>query len=59
MDEANRYRHDQASRELVKGAWLLLGNWENLPDRDAKIRLNRSLLDANQPLMTAYVLKDA
>ncbi len=59
VDEANRYRHDKASRELVKGAkWLLLGNWENLPNRDAKVRLNE-LLDANQPLMTAYVLKDA
>jgi len=59
VDEANRYRKDKASRELIKGAkWLLLGNWENLPNRGAKERLNR-LLEANQALMTGYVLKDA
>jgi len=59
VNEANRCRDDKAARELIKGAkWLLLGNWENLPDRKAKVKLNE-LLDANQALMTAYVMKDA
>ena len=59
VNEANRLKHDKAAREVIKGSkWLLLGNWENLPDRAAKIRLNE-LLEANQALWTAYVLKDA
>jgi len=59
VDEANRLKDDKAARELIKGArWNLLGNWENLPNRETKIRLNE-LLDANQSLMTVYVLKDA
>lgn len=59
IDEANRLKDDKAARELIKGArWNLLGNWENLPDRETKIRLNE-LLEANQSLMTVYVLKDA
>lgn len=59
IDEANRLKDDKAGRELIKGArWNLLGNWENLPDRATKIRLNE-LLEANQALMTVYVLKDA
>jgi transposase len=59
VNEANRLKDDKAGRELIKGAkWILLGNWKNLPDRATKIRLNE-LLEANQALMTAYVLKDA
>lgn len=59
VDEANRLKDDKAARELIKGArWNLLGNWENLPDRKTKIRLNE-LLEANQSLMTVYVLKDS
>jgi transposase len=58
IDEANRLKADKATRKVVKGAkWLLLRNWENLPDEDAKIRLNE-LLEANQALMTVYLLKD-
>jgi len=58
VDEANRLRHDKATRKVVKGAkWLLLRNWENLPDEKAKVRLNE-LLEANQALMTVYLLKD-
>ena len=58
-DEAKRVKSDHAARELIKGSkWLLLGNWENLPDRKTKVRLNE-LLEANQSLMTVYVLKDA
>lgn len=59
VDEANRTKDDKAARELIKGSrWNLLGNWENLPNRETKIRLNE-LLEANQSLMTVYVLKDA
>ena len=59
VNEANRCGDDKAARELIKGSkWLLLGNWENLPNRDSKTKLN-ALLDANQALMTAYVMKDA
>jgi transposase len=59
VNEANRCKDDKAARELIKGAkWLLLGNWENLPDRSSKERLNE-LLEANEALMTAYVMKDA
>jgi hypothetical protein len=59
VNEANRCRDDKAARELIKGAkWLLLGNWENLPNRKSKTKLN-ALLEANQALMTAYVMKDA
>ena len=58
VDEANRLKQDKATRKLVKGAkWLLLRNWENLPDEGAKVRLNE-LLEANQALMTVYLLKD-
>lgn len=58
VDEANRLKHDQAARKVVKGSkWLLLRNWENLPNEEAKVRLNE-LLEANQALMTVYLLKD-
>lgn len=58
VDEANRLKQDKETRRVVKGAkWLLLRNWENLPDEDAKVRLNE-LLEANQALMTVYLLKD-
>jgi transposase len=57
--EVYRVKDDKAARELIKGAkWNLLGNWENLPDRKTKIQLNE-LLEANQALMTVYVMKDA
>lgn len=56
--EANRIRHDRAGRKLIKGAkWLLLRNKANLPDRESHVRL-KEVLEANQALMTAYVLKD-
>ena len=59
IEEANRVKDDKVARELIKGArWNLLGNWENLRDRETKLRLNE-LLEANQSLMTVYVLKDA
>jgi len=58
VTEANRIRHDKAGRKLIKGAkWLLLRNKSNLPDRESHVRL-KEVLDANQALMTAYVLKE-
>lgn len=56
--EANRLRDDKPARRLIKGArWLLLRNEESLRRPEQRIRL-RELLDANQALMTVYVLKD-
>ena len=58
VDEANRLRHDKKARKVVKTArWLLLRNRENIPRDEDRVRLDE-LLAANQPLMTAYVLKD-
>ncbi len=57
VDEANRLRGDKSARKVVKSAkWLLLRNPRNL-EGEARVRL-KELLDANQALMTAYVLKD-
>lgn len=56
VDEANRLKHDRPQRRVVKRArWLLLRNRENLP-ADQQIKLHE-LLEANQTLMTVYVLK--
>lgn len=58
VDEANRLRHDKPARKVIKSArWLLLRNAENLPGEAARVQLEE-LLEANQALMTAYVLKD-
>ncbi len=58
VDEANRVRKDKAARKVVKGAkWLLLANRENLTEPTQRIRL-KELLEANQALMTVYMLKD-
>lgn len=66
-DEANRlarpqrhhHRHEtEAVRRVIKGArWLLLRNAEHLPRPEDRVRLSE-LLDANQALFTAYVLKE-
>lgn len=57
VDEANRLRHDQTARKVIKGArWLLLRNRENVAAED-RVRL-RELLDANRRLAVVYVLKD-
>lgn len=57
--EVKQCKGDKDARALIKGAkWLLLGSWENLPDRKAKEKLCE-LLEANQSLMTVYVMKDA
>ena len=58
VDEANRLRHDRHARHVIKSSrWLLLRNKENLTRAVDRVRL-RELLDANQALLTAYVLKD-
>lgn len=58
VDQANALRHDKPARQVVKQSrWLLLRNRENLKE-DHAVRL-QELLAANQPLATAYVLKDA
>jgi transposase len=58
VDEANRLRHDRAARKVVKSSrWLLLRNRDNLASDRDRVRLNE-LLDANQALMTVYLLKE-
>ena len=57
VDQANQLRHDKPARKVVKRSrWLLLRNRGNLKDEQA-LKLEE-LLQANQPLMTVYVLKD-
>lgn len=58
VDEANRLRDDKKARKVVKSSrWLLLRNAENIKRDSDKIKLH-DLLEANQNLMTVYVLKD-
>ena len=58
VDAANRLRHDKAARRVVKSArWLLLRNRENLKGPQDHVRL-QELLDANQDLLTVYLLKE-
>lgn len=57
VDEANRLRDDRPARRVVKTArWLLLRNREALEDAQ-RVRL-QELLEANQALLTVYLLKD-
>ncbi len=58
VDQANALRQDKAARKVIKQSrWLLLRNRENLKDQQA-VQL-QEILEANQPLATVYVLKDA
>lgn len=58
VDEANRLKQDRPQRKIIKRSrWLLLRNQENL-QADGKARL-QELLNANQALMTVYVMKAA
>jgi transposase len=58
VDEANRLKHDNKARKVVKSArWLLLRNRDNIKKHEDRVRLDE-LLAANHTLMTAYVLKD-
>ena len=57
VDQSNQLRHDKPARKVVKRSrWLLLRNRDNLKAEQA-VKLEE-LLQANQPLMTVYVLKD-
>ena len=58
VDEANRLQHDKKARKVIKSSrWLLLRNRENVRTQEDRIRL-KELLEANEQLMTVYVLKD-
>ncbi len=57
VDQANQLRHDKPARQVVKQSrWLLLRNKGKLKKEQA-MKLDE-LLQANQPLMTVYVLKE-
>ena len=57
VDAANQLRHDKPARRVVKRAhWLLLRNPAHLQDTE-QIRLTE-VLEANQSLMTVYVMKE-
>ena len=58
VDEANRLREDKRARKVIKTArWLLLRNQSSLKRPEDQVRL-QELLEANQTLMTVYILKD-
>lgn len=58
VDAANQLRHDKPARRVVKQAhWLLLRNPARLEPRQ-QVHL-QEVLQANQSLMTVYIMKDA
>lgn len=57
VDQANRLRQQPSARKVIKSSrWLLLRNRSSLQPQQA-VRLHE-LLQANEPLMTVYVLRD-
>lgn len=57
VDQANKLRHDRPARRVIKSSrWLLLRNRGNLEPSQA-VQL-KELLQANQPLLTAYLMRD-
>lgn len=57
VDAANQLRHDKPARRVVKQAhWLLLRNPARLEPRQ-QVHLHE-VLQANQSLMTVYIMKD-
>lgn len=57
VDQANKLRHDRPARRVIKSSrWLLLRNRRNLEPAQA-VQL-KELLQANQPLLTAYLMRD-
>ena len=57
VDAANQLRHDKPARRVIKRShWLLLRNRANLAEHE-QVRLSE-VLEANQSLMTAYVMKE-
>jgi len=57
VDAANQLRHDKPARRVVKQAhWLLLSNPTGLePSQQTHLK---EVLQANQSLMTVYIMKD-
>ena len=57
VDQANQLRQDKPARRVIKSSrWLLLRNRSNLDPRQT-VQLDE-LLQANQPLLTAYLMRD-
>lgn len=57
VDQANKLRHDKPARRVIKSSrWLLLRNRKSLEPRQA-VQLSE-LLEANQPLLTTYLMRD-
>lgn len=57
VDQANKLRGNKPARKVIKRSrWLLLRNHSNLSPEHA-LKLDE-LLQANQPLMTVYLLKN-
>ena len=57
VDQANQLRHDKPARRVIKSSrWLLLRNRSHL-DRRQTVQLDE-LLQANQPLLTTYLMRD-
>lgn len=57
VDQANQLRQDRPARKVIKSSrWLLLRNRDNLDPRQV-LQLNE-LLQANQPLLIAYLMRD-
>lgn len=57
VDQANQLRDDRPARRVLKSSrWLLLRNRDRLHEQQA-VRL-QELLQANQPLLTVYLLRD-
>lgn len=57
VDQANRLRDNKPERHVIKSSrWLLLRNRRSLTQHQA-VQLDE-ILQANEPLMTAYVLRD-
>ena len=57
VDQANQLRQDKPARRVIKSSrWLLLRNRRNL-EHPQRVRLDE-LLQANQPLLTTYLMRD-
>jgi transposase len=57
VDQANQLRHDRPARRVIKSSrWILLRNKRNL-DPGQAIQL-KEILQANQPLLTVYLMRD-
>ena len=58
IDMANRYRHDQAQRKLIKGSrWLLLRNPKSIIRKKDRQYLD-DLLNINKELARMYIMKE-